>query len=110
LSASDTRPRRFPRFSPEALAQNGRLVDGLRTLAEAKGATPGQMALAWLLAQGRDIVPIPGTKRRTYLDENAAAVGLELTEDEVAALERAVPADAVVGARYSSAGMKTIDR
>jgi aryl-alcohol dehydrogenase-like predicted oxidoreductase len=110
LSASDTRPLRFPRFSPQALAQNAMLVDGLRALAAAKGVTAGQMALAWLLAKGRDIVPIPGTKRRTYLDENAAAVGLELTEAEVAALEQAVPAAAVVGERYSPAGMKTIER
>jgi aryl-alcohol dehydrogenase-like predicted oxidoreductase len=110
LSPSDSRPSRFPRFTPDALAQNGHWIDRLRALAAARGVTPGQMALAWLLAKGRDIVPIPGTKRRTYLDENAAAVSVALTDGEVAALERAVPAGAVVGSRYAPGGMKTIDR
>ena len=97
----------FPRFQGEALDANLALVAKVRELAEAKGATPGQLALAWVLAQGDDVVPIPGTKRVRYLEENVGAAAVELTSDDLAALEEAVPRDAVAGDRYGD--MSTID-
>ena len=90
----------FPRFEGEALDANLVLVDRVRALAEQKGCTPGQLALAWVLAQGNDVVPIPGTKRVTYLEENTGSVDIELTADDLTALDAAVPREAVVGARY----------
>ena len=102
LSADDSRAAgRFPRFQGEALDANLRLVAQVRDLAEEKGCTPGQLALAWVLAQGEDVAPIPGTKRVRYLEENVAAADVELTEDDLRALEQAVPRDAVVGDRYA---------
>jgi len=98
----------FPRFQGDALEANLALVAKIREIAEAKGATPGQLALAWVLAQGDDVVPIPGTKRVRYLEENAAAADLTLTADDLAALDSAVPRDAVVGARYGD--MSHIDQ
>jgi aryl-alcohol dehydrogenase-like predicted oxidoreductase len=97
----------FPRFQGEALRDNLTLVGRVRDLAEAKGATPGQLALAWVLAQGDDVVPIPGTKRVRYLEENVGAASVRLTEEDLAALDEAVPRDAVVGARYGD--MSSID-
>ena len=97
----------FPRFQGEALDANLVLVGKVRELAEAKGCTPGQLALAWVLAQGEDVAPIPGTKRVTYLEENVGAVDVELTPDDLAALEQAVPRDAVQGDRYGN--MASID-
>ncbi len=76
-------------------------------IADRKGVTPGQLALAWVLAQGEDVVPIPGTKRVSYLRENVAAAQLALDADDLAELEQAFPADAVTGARYPD--MSTID-
>jgi aryl-alcohol dehydrogenase-like predicted oxidoreductase len=99
--------RYFPRFEGEALEANLRLVDEVKAIAERKGVTPGQIALAWVLAQGDDIVPIPGTKRVKYLEENAAARDIELSRDDLEALERAVPRGAVVGSRYGD--MSSID-
>ncbi len=90
----------FPRFQGEALDANLTLVDRVRALAEAKGCTPGQLALAWVLAQGDDVVPIPGTKRVAYLEENVGALDVTLTEEDLRSLADAVPRDAVVGARY----------
>ncbi len=90
----------FPRFSGEALDANLALVAKVRELADAKGATPGQLALAWVLAQGDDVAPIPGTKRVKYLEENVGAAAVRLTDDELVALEKAVPRDAVAGDRY----------
>ena len=104
LSEDDFR-RRGPRFAEEALAANLAIVDAVRAVADAKGATPGQVALAWLLAQGDDVVPIPGTKRVRYLEENVAAAAVELTADELRQLEQSVPP--AVGARYPD--MSTID-
>ena len=102
LSADDSRAAgRFPRFQGEALDANLRLVAQVRDLAEEKGCTPGQLALAWVLAQGEDVAPIPGTKRVRYVEENVAAADVELTEDDLRALEQAVPRDAVVGDRYA---------
>jgi aryl-alcohol dehydrogenase-like predicted oxidoreductase len=95
--------RGHPRFTGEAFQANLRLVDEVRALAAEKGATPGQVALAWLLAQGPDVVPIPGTKRRRYLEENVAALDLELTPDDLARLEAIAPPDVAVGGRYADA-------
>ena len=102
--------RHLPRFRPENIAQNLGLVERLAAIAREKGCTPAQLALAWVLAQGDDIVPIPGTKRRTYLEENAAAVDLELSPADLARIAAAVPKDAVAGDRYSSEGLTLIDR
>ena len=93
--------RMSPRFAQEALEANLRLVEQIKAIAADKGVTPGQIALAWLLAQGEHIVPIPGTKRRRYLEENAAAVEVTLTETYLARLAAAIPAEAVRGDRYA---------
>ncbi|WIX79801.1 aldo/keto reductase [Amycolatopsis carbonis] len=96
----DDMRRGMPRFADGNFEQNMAIVDALRALAERKGVTAGQLALAWVQAQGDDVVPIPGTKRRKYLEENVAAAQLELSEEDIAAIEQAAPADAVAGARY----------
>ena len=106
LDQSDFR-RYGPRFTGENLARNQQLAAKVEELARAKGVTPAQLALAWVLAQGDDIVPIPGTKRRSYLEQNAAAADIELTEDELARIDAEVPAAA--GARYDEAGMATVN-
>jgi aryl-alcohol dehydrogenase-like predicted oxidoreductase len=106
----DSRMSRFPRFAGQALDRNLALVDRVRTIAARKGVKPGQLALAWVLAQGDDVVPIPGTKRRAYVEENAAAADVRLTAVEIAELEAAVPAEEVVGDRYSPQGMRSIDQ
>jgi len=110
LGAGDARAQRYPRFAAGALARNLALVQRLRAIAERKGVKPGQLALAWVLAQGDDIVPIPGTKRRTFLEENAAAAQIALTPGEAAELAAAIPPAEVVGDRYTEANMKYIDR
>jgi aryl-alcohol dehydrogenase-like predicted oxidoreductase len=97
----------FPRFSGDALDANLALVAKIREIADAKGATPGQLALAWVLAQGDDVAPIPGTKRVKYLEENVGAASVRLTAEDLTALERAVPRDAVAGDRYGD--MSSID-
>ncbi|MEP9361808.1 aldo/keto reductase [Nocardioides sp. CN2-186] len=97
----------FPRLNGEGLAANLTLVDKIRQIADDHGCTPGQLALAWVLAQGDDVAPIPGTKRVRYLEENVGATAVELTADDLAALEAAVPRDAVVGERYGD--MSSID-
>ncbi len=93
--------RRFlPRFSGENFARNLELVDQVRSLAEQKGCKAGQLALAWVHAQGDDVVPIPGTKRRTYLEENVAALEIELTADEMTQLDSIMGPNAIAGDRY----------
>ncbi|MEV4111132.1 aldo/keto reductase [Nonomuraea sp. NPDC049695] len=99
LPEDDVR-RWMPRIAGEAGARNSALVAEVRQIADAAGITTAQLALAWVLAQGDDIVPIPGTKRLTYLEENAAAADITLTSDQLDALARAIPADAVAGTRY----------
>jgi aryl-alcohol dehydrogenase-like predicted oxidoreductase len=99
----------FPRFDDEALSANLALVARVKEIAEAKGCTPGQLALAWVLAQGDDVVPIPGTKRRTYLEQNVGALDVELDAADLAALTSAVPRDAVVGGRYHPSAMGSIN-
>ena len=109
LEAGDSRRTAyFPRFQGDALAANLALVDKIRQLATAKGYTPGQLALAWVLAQGDDVAPIPGTKRVKYLEENTAAAAVRLSEEDLEALTTAVPRDAVAGDRYGD--MSSIDR
>lgn len=109
LPADDFR-RNHPRFSGENLARNQKLADAVRALAARKGCTPGQVALAWLLGRGKDIVPIPGTKRLKYLEENVAAAQVTLTAQETAELDRAFPLNAPAGPRYHANGMRTINR
>ena len=93
--------RKFlPRFRGDSFDTNIALVDRVRSLADAKGCTPGQLALAWVLSRGEDVVPIPGTKRRTYLAENVAALEVELTPADLAAIEEVFPPEAVSGERY----------
>jgi len=110
LKSNDSRATRMPRFAGQAFDKNQALVERIQSLAEKKGATAGQLALAWVLAKGEDVVPIPGTKRQKYLEENAAAAEIRLSPSEVAELEAAVPADEVVGGRYAEAQMQAIDR
>jgi aryl-alcohol dehydrogenase-like predicted oxidoreductase len=95
--------RNQPRFQGEAFAANLRLVDAVRQMAAEKGATAGQLALAWVLAQGDDVVPIPGTKRRSYLEENAGAAAVELSPEDLARLEAIAPPGAAEGTRYPDA-------
>ncbi|MGW4116148.1 aldo/keto reductase [Actinosynnema sp. NPDC004786] len=105
----DFRATGQPRLDHDNLARNLDLVRGLEELGRAWGHTAGQLALAWLHHQGSDVVPIPGTKRRRYLEENAAARDIALTAEQVAAIEAAVPADAVAGPRYRPEAMTNID-
>jgi aryl-alcohol dehydrogenase-like predicted oxidoreductase len=98
--APDDFRRHNPRFQGDNLRRNLELVDRVKELADQRGVKPGQVALAWVLAQGNDVVPIPGTKRRTYLQENLDAVELKLSEDELQALDDAVPKGATAGDRY----------
>ncbi len=108
LASTDVRTQRFPRFAAEAFEKNQALVERVKALASRKKATASQLALAWVLAKGSDLIPIPGTKRRKYLEENAAAVNLRLSLAEVTELE--TTAGSVTGGRYSEASMKTIDQ
>jgi aryl-alcohol dehydrogenase-like predicted oxidoreductase len=106
LPENDSRSARFPRFADENLEQNVQLVRVVEQLASTKGCTPGQLALAWVLARGQDIVPIPGTKRRRYLEENLGAPDVELTPEDIAWLDERVGQPA--GDRY--ADMRTVNR
>jgi aryl-alcohol dehydrogenase-like predicted oxidoreductase len=99
--APDDFRRHNPRFQGENFERNLQLVDRVREIAAEKGVTPSQLALAWVLHQGDDIVPIPGTKRVRYLEENVAAVDIELTAEELARLDEAAPAGATAGDRYA---------
>ena len=108
--AADDYRRRQPRFQGENFASNLALVDAVRTVAETKGVTPAQLALAWVLARGEDIVPIPGTKRRRYLDQNISALEIVLSAADLAAIDAAFPAGAVAGTRYPAGMMALLDR
>ncbi|WAJ29872.1 aldo/keto reductase [Antarcticirhabdus aurantiaca] len=107
--AEDDFRRTSPRFSGENFAKNQDLVAVVEAIASAHGAKPGQVALAWVLAQGRDIVPIPGTKRLKYLEENAAAIDVTLSPADLDKLDAAFRPDAIHGTRYAEAGMKTLN-
>lgn len=118
LAGTITRPEQFaeddfrrysPRFQGENFTKNLALVAKVKEIAALKGCTPGQLALAWVLAQGDDIIPIPGTKRRSYLEENVKALEVELGKEELAALDAIFPMGAATGARYVEAGMKMVN-
>ena len=108
FDADDYR-RNNPRFQGDNFTRNLKLVEQVRKLASDKGCTPSQLALAWVLAQGDDILPIPGTKRRYYLEENAHAIDVKLENSELEALDKAFPVDAAAGDRYAEAMMKAIN-
>jgi aryl-alcohol dehydrogenase-like predicted oxidoreductase len=100
--------RQSPRFQGDNFQRNLDLVARIGAIARRKGCTPGQLALAWVLARGHDIVPIPGTKRRRYLEENVAAAEMALTMGDLAEIDAAMPASAAAGERYAEAGMRTV--
>lgn len=106
----DYRTRMSPRFTGGALEKNLKLVDEIARIAKTKDATPGQIALAWVMAKGDDIIPIPGTKKISRLDENIGALKVKLTAEDVAAIERAVPPEAVQGDRYPEFSKASLNR
>jgi aryl-alcohol dehydrogenase-like predicted oxidoreductase len=109
LAADDFR-RHSPRFQGENFARNLALVEHLSQIAKQKGVTAGQLALAWVLSRGDDVIPIPGTKRRTYLEENVAAGDVAFTADELAKIDAIAPRGAAAGERYAAAAMASVHR
>jgi aryl-alcohol dehydrogenase-like predicted oxidoreductase len=109
LGETDRR-RMFPRFQGENLEKNVALVNRVEEIAKEKQCTPAQLALAWVLAQGNDIVPIPGTKRRKYLEQNAAALDVELTEEDLKRIEEIAPRGVAAGMRYPEEAMRGVNR
>jgi aryl-alcohol dehydrogenase-like predicted oxidoreductase len=109
LADNDWR-RSMPRFEQENFGRNMELVERIKAFAARKGCSAAQLALAWVLAQGDDIVPIPGTKRRRYLEENIGALDVHLAPEELAEIDTILPAGAAAGSRYSKPGMRTINR
>jgi aryl-alcohol dehydrogenase-like predicted oxidoreductase len=105
---ADDRRRMFPRFRGDNFTKNLQLVERIRELANARNVTPAQLGLAWVLARGSDIVPIPGTKRRKYVEYNVGALNIELTSDELAQIEQIAPKDVATGERYPD--MTTVNR
>ena len=99
----------FPRFQAENLRHNLAAVERLRELARGIGCTPAQLSLAWVLGQWQGVLPIPGTKKRRYLDENAAAAELQLSADQLAAVERAIPEALLQGERYPDSMLETLN-
>ncbi len=108
--APDDFRRGSPRFQGENFQKNLQLVERVRQIAHEKACTPAQLALRWVLEQGEDIVPIPGTKRRIYLEENVAALELQWAQSDSARLEELAPKGAFAGARYAAGGMRTLNR
>lgn len=106
----DDHRRISPRFTPDHLTRNLRLLDILNDWSQKKSATPAQLALAWLLSKGPDIVPIPGTKRVAYLEENTGAMNIQLSAEEMAELDAAFPPGAASGARYPEQALKMVNR
>ncbi len=109
LDADDWR-RNHPRFTGENFNKNLKLAEAVKRIAAAKNAAPGQVALAWVLSRGEDIIPIPGTRHVKYLEENAGAVDITLTADELSALEKAFPRGVTAGERYNEQGMSAVNR
>ena len=109
LDTDDYR-RNSPRFQGDNFQKNLRLVDEINTIATEKRCTPSQLALAWVLAQGDDIVPIPGTKRRTYLEENVHALDVHLDADDLARIDRAIPPGSASGERYAPNALRAVGR
>jgi aryl-alcohol dehydrogenase-like predicted oxidoreductase len=108
LTENDFR-RTSPRFQQQNLERNLELQRRVEELAKQKNCTPAQLSLAWLLAQGKDVVPIPGTKRQKYLEENAAAVNIKLTADDLARIEKIAPRGVAAGERYSEPAMRRVN-
>jgi aryl-alcohol dehydrogenase-like predicted oxidoreductase len=108
--AETDRRRMFPRFQGENLEKNVELVNRVEEIAKEKQCTPAQLALAWALAQGDDIVPIPGTKRRKYLEQNAAALDVELTKEDLKRIEEIAPRGVAAGLRYPEEAMRGVNR
>ena len=102
--------RRHPRFEGENFSRNQHLADTVHLIAQEKGCSPAQLALAWLMTRGEDVVSIPGTKRVRYLEENLGAIEVNITQDEMRRLEDAFPVGAAAGERYQPAGMQAINR
>src|SRR5205823_4288482 len=109
LAETDTR-RRHPRFAGDNLAHNLDLVHRIETIAQRKSCTPGQLALAWLLAQGPDVIPIPGTKRKEYLEENAGALNVKLSQRDLKRIDEVAPNGAAAGQRYPEHLMAMVGR
>ena len=105
---ADDRRRQHPRFQDRNFEHNLALIHRIEEIAKEKGVKPGQLVLAWLLAQGDDIIPIPGTKRRPYLEENLGALGIRLTASDRARIDEAMPPGAAAGSRYPEPQMKTV--
>jgi len=110
LGAGDFRAERYPRFAGDNFDKNQVLVDRVSAIADRRGVKPGQLALAWVFAKGDDLAPIPGTKRRKYLEENAAAADIKLTPTEIAELEAAIPQEEIAGERYNEVQLERIRR
>jgi aryl-alcohol dehydrogenase-like predicted oxidoreductase len=108
--APDDYRRTNPRFQGENFTQNLKLVERVRAIAARKGLTPAQLALAWVMAQGDDIVPIPGTKRRKYLEENIAAAEVELSSEDLKEIAEALPRGLAAGNRYPDSMMKILQQ
>jgi aryl-alcohol dehydrogenase-like predicted oxidoreductase len=108
--APDDYRRQSPRFQGENFQKNLDLVHRIEEMAEEKGCTPAQLALAWVLAQGEDIVPIPGTKRRSYLEQNVSALDVQLTDEDLARIDEVAPKGAAAGERYPQAMMSLVNR
>lgn len=110
LNPDDRRLNYFPRFQGENFQKNLDLVKKLEQMAKGNGCTASQLALAWVLARGEDIVPIPGTKRIKYLEENAGAVKVKLSKQDMEEIEEVIPSEAIAGARYPEAGMRGVNK
>ncbi len=102
--------RSSPRFQGANFANNLELVNRVGQIATEKNCKPSQLALAWVLAQGADVLPIPGTKRRTYLEENVAALDVQLTPDDLRRLDEVMPPGIAAGTRYPTEGMHAVNR
>src|SRR2546428_159353 len=109
IPADDWR-RNSPRFQGENFYRNLELVKRIEEIAREKKATPSQLALAWVLSRGKDVVPIPGTKRRKYLEENAAAVRIRLTPEDLRRIDQVAPPGVAAGDRYAAASMRAVNR
>jgi aryl-alcohol dehydrogenase-like predicted oxidoreductase len=107
--ATDDYRRNNPRFQGENFSRNLALAEAVQAMAREKKCTPSQLALAWVLVQGEDIVPIPGTKRRRYIEENAKATEVVLSPEELRRIDRAIPRNSASGLRYPEAGMKRVN-
>jgi len=108
--AADDYRRHMPRFQGSNFEHNLQLVERIREIAKEKNCTPAQLALAWLMAQGEDIIPIPGTKRRERLEENLRALEIELSRDDLRLIDEAAPRGFAAGTRYPKAAMCTVNR